>query len=119
MSSGTYVPDSPEVAQDLSGVEFPDMPWRLPDASLDAARASASQAGTSTAWRSPYFAFGYDALQLALSIAANGRDTARVQVAGLTGQLRLANNGRVRREQQWARVQGGAAVLTDPLTIRN
>jgi len=119
MGSGNYLPDSPDAAQDLAGVEFPDMPWRLPDASLDAARASAAQAGVSAAWRSPYFAFGYDALQLALSIAANRRDTARVQVAGLTGQLRLTNTGRVRREQEWARIQGGAAVLTDPLTAVN
>jgi uncharacterized protein len=119
MSSGTYAPDNAEVAQDLSGVEFPDMPWRLPDASLDAMRAGAAQDGASSAWHSPYFAFGYDALQLALSIAGSSRDTARVQVAGLTGQLRLTPAGRVRREQQWARVQGGAAVLTDPLTIHN
>jgi outer membrane PBP1 activator LpoA protein len=54
-----------------------------------------------------------------LAVAANRRDLSRVQVAGLTGQLRLTPAGRVHREQQWARVQGGAAVLTDPLTIRN
>jgi uncharacterized protein len=119
MSSGTYTPDNAEVAQDLSGVEFPDMPWRLPDASLDATRASAAQDAGSAAWRSPYFAFGYDALQLALALAANRRDTARVQVAGLTGLLRLTPAGRVRREQQWARIQGGAAVLTDPLSAHN
>jgi outer membrane PBP1 activator LpoA protein len=120
MSSDSYAADNPDAAQDLSGVEFPDMPWRLPDASLDATRASAAQdAGNNGAWRSSYFAFGYDALQLALAVAANRRDLSRVQVAGLTGQLRLTPTGRVRREQQWARVQGGAAVLTDPLTIRN
>jgi uncharacterized protein len=119
MSSGTYSPDNPDAAQDLSGVEFPDLPWRLPDASLNAMRASAAQDPGNPNWRSPYFAFGYDALQLALSIAANRRDTSRVQVAGLTGQLHLTSSGRVRREQQWARVQSGAAVLTDPLAARN
>jgi outer membrane PBP1 activator LpoA protein len=112
MSSNSYTPDSPEVAQDLSGIEFPDMPWRLPDVSLDATRAEAAQTAGS-AWRSPYFAFGYDALQLALAIAVNRRDSSRVQVAGLSGQLHVGSNGRVQREQQWARIKDGTATLAD------
>lgn len=119
MSSSAYVPDSQETAQDLSGVILPEMPWRLPDASLDAVRAEAAEKSGSPAWRSTYFAFGYDALQLALSIAGNRREPGRVQVAGLTGQLRIAGNGRVRRELQWARIKDGSATLVDHLTAGN
>ena len=67
-------------------------------------------------WQSQYFAFGYDACQLALAIAAAGRDTSRLRVAGLTGQLTMDSGGRVRREQVWARIRDGEAQLLSDLT---
>jgi outer membrane PBP1 activator LpoA protein len=118
MSSAAYTPDVREANQDLNGAVFPDMPWRLPDATLDAARNAAEQSGIA-GWRSPYFAFGYDALQLSLAIAGAGRDTGRIRVAGYSGVLTVAANGRVRRELAWARIRDGAATLLTPLAANN
>jgi uncharacterized protein len=114
MSSASYTPDVREANQDLNGALLPDMPWRLPDATLDAARAQAEQAGIAS-WRSPYFAFGYDALQLSLAIAGAGRDTGRIRVAGFSGVLTVGANGRVHRELEWARIRDGTATLLSPL----
>jgi hypothetical protein len=54
------------------------------------------------------YAFGFDAYQLlrGLDIAARG-----VAVRGLTGRLTIASDGRVTRELDWARVQGGRLEL--------
>jgi outer membrane PBP1 activator LpoA protein len=117
-SSSSYTPEAREANQDLADAMFPDMPWRLPDATLDAARTAAEQSGIAN-WRSPYFAFGYDALQLSLAIAAAGRDTDRVRVAGFSGVLTVAPHGRIRRELEWAKVSDGTAVLLAPLTASN
>jgi uncharacterized protein len=118
MSSASYTPDVREANQDLNGALLPDMPWRLPDATLDAARAEAEQAGFAN-WRSPYFAFGYDALQLSLAIAGAGRDTNRIRVAGFSGVLTVGTNGRVHRELEWARIRDGTATLLSPLASSN
>jgi outer membrane PBP1 activator LpoA protein len=118
MSSATYTPEVRESNQDLDGAMFPDMPWRLPDATLDAARAAAEQSGVA-GWRSPYFAFGYDALQLSLALAAAGHNTERVRVAGFSGVLTVAPHGRIRRELEWARVRDGTAVLMAPVAAAN
>jgi len=109
MTSAAYTTGAKEANEDLDGATIPGMPWLLPDASLDGVRGAAQQAGGN--WQSQYFAFGYDACQLALAIATSGRDIARVRVAGLTGQLTLDNNGRVQRAQLWARIRAGEAQL--------
>lgn len=111
MTSLAYTAGAREANEDLNGATLPGMPWLLPDANLDALRGTAQQGFANGAWQSQYFAFGYDACQLALSISSAGRDTSRLRVAGLTGQLSLDNGGRVRREQAWARIRGGEAQL--------
>jgi outer membrane PBP1 activator LpoA protein len=114
MTSLAYTAGAKEANQDLDGATLPGMPWLLPDASLDAVRAAAQQSLGNGVWQSQYFAFGYDACQLALAIASAGRDTSRLRVAGLTGQLTLDSGGHVRREQVWARIRDGEAqLLTD------
>ena len=118
MTSQAYTAGAREANEDLNGATLPGMPWLLPDASLDAMRAAAQQSPVGGIWQSQYFAFGYDACQLALAIAAAGRDTTRLRIAGLTGQLSIDSGGRVRREQTWARIRNGEAqLLTD--TARN
>lgn len=119
MTSMAYTPDIKESNQDLNGILFPEMPWLLPDGTLDGARQSAEQSAFSSSWHTQYFAFGYDALQLALAIAGNGRDTRRVLVAGLSGQLSLSANGRVQRELAWARIRDGEALLIDAAMTSN
>lgn len=116
MTSQAYTAGAKDANDDLEGATFPGMPWLLPDASLDAVRNAAQQAGG--AWQSQYFAFGYDACQLALAILGSGRDASRVHVAGLTGQLTIDGGGRVRRTQLWARIRGGEAQLL-PEATRN
>ncbi len=64
----------------------------------------AAAAGDSVDWQSGLYAFGYDACQLAVAIASAGRDYDRVQVAGLTGDLRLGADGRVHRQPAWVRI---------------
>ena len=111
MTSPSFTPGGKEANDDLNGALLPGMPWLLPDTSLDALRSAAQQDSTNTSWQSQYFAFGFDAAQLALGIAVAGRDTARVRVTGLTGKLSLDSAGRVRREQTWARMRDGEAQL--------
>lgn len=114
LTSLAYTAGAKEANEDLNGAMLPGMPWLLPDASLDAVRTAAQQSAAAGNWQSQYFAFGYDACQLALAIAAAGRDTSRLRVAGLTGQLTMDSGGRVRREQVWARIRDGEAqLLTD------
>jgi outer membrane PBP1 activator LpoA protein len=116
MTSLAYTAGAKEANEDLEGATLPGMPWLLPDASLDAVRSAAQQSGAS--WQSQYFAFGYDACQLALAVAGSPRDLARVRVAGLTGQLTIDGGGHVRRAQLWARIRGGEAQLL-PDVARN
>jgi outer membrane PBP1 activator LpoA protein len=111
MTSDAFTPDAREANQDLNGILFPDMPWRLPDSSLDGMRVTAEQSGASGSWHTKYFAFGYDACQLALAIAGSGRNPQRVLVSGLSGVLRIDAGGHVRRELLWSRINDGSAQL--------
>ena len=95
---------------DLDGLTFPEMPWIL-HAGLGAPELWQVLHGNgSSAARSRLrlYAFGFDAYQLlrGLNIAARG-----VPVQGLTGRLVVAPDGRVSRELEWARVQGGRPEL--------
>ncbi len=105
-TSDAYATEGGIANQDLDGVIIPAMPWILPGSGLAAAVRATVQAGAgdSTIWQSGLYAFGYDACQLAMAIAAAGGDAQRVHVAGLTGDLTLAPDGRVRREPSWARI---------------
>jgi outer membrane PBP1 activator LpoA protein len=91
---------------DLDGLTFPEMPWIL-HAGLGAPELwqvlhADGSAGARSRLR--LYAFGFDAYQLlrGLNVAARG-----VPVQGLTGRLVIAPDGRVSRELEWARVQGG------------
>jgi outer membrane PBP1 activator LpoA protein len=105
-TSDAYAPDGGVANQDLDGLMIPAMPWLVPNSGTAQAVRQAVQAdsGDSTAWQSGLFAFGYDACQLSLAIAASGRSLAQIQVAGLSGQLSVDDSGRVHREPLWARV---------------
>ena len=112
----------PVANQDLDGLIIPAMPWSVPNSGPAAAvRATVqNQAGDSTAWESQLYAFGYDACQLALAIAAAGHNAQQVHVAGLTGALTLGADGRVRREPAWARIaRSGEPQLLDASATAN
>jgi hypothetical protein len=105
-TSDAYAPEAGVANQDLDGLIVPAMPWLVPDSgAASALRATlASQSGDNTVWQSGLYAFGYDACQLAIAIVAAGRNAQKVHVAGLTGELTLAPDGRVHREPAWARI---------------
>lgn len=91
---------------DLDGVMFPDMPWVLRNtARINSLRSKLIEAGFSDA-REELFAFGYDAYQLAL-LATNPQTARAEPVQGLTGELIVADNGRVHRRLAWAEFKNG------------
>lgn len=105
-TADAYAADGGVANQDLDGLILPALPWLVPNSgSADAVRQAAQDAaGDNTAWQSGLYAFGYDACQLALAIAASGRDHGNVRVDGLSGQLTIDAAGRVHREPLWARI---------------
>ncbi|MFI4913605.1 MAG: penicillin-binding protein activator [Steroidobacterales bacterium] len=109
-TSDAYEPDSTDSNQDLNGLMYPDMPWMVDDeGSIGEIRHTVEQIwGNRVAWRSRYFAFGYDACQLLLALQSPRRTAAAVEVAGLTGQLSVDADRRVNRELIWAQIRNGA-----------
>ena len=107
MTSDGYDPD-PLAARDLEGIRFPDMPWVLDGSGPVAETRTATQPvwGDRGVRPSRLFAFGYDAATLALSL---GVRPPGAPLSGLTGRLRINEDGRVERELNWARIVGGAA----------
>jgi uncharacterized protein len=105
-TSDAYAAEGGAANQDLDGLIVPAMPWLVPDSGAAAAlRATVASASCdSTAWQSGLYAFGFDACQLMVAIAAAGRNTQAVHVSGLTGELTLDADGHVRREPDWARI---------------
>ena len=103
------------INQDADGLMFPDMPWVL-TASTAVTRARAalrSAYGDTGAPRGKLFAFGHDAWTLAVALRATGGGSL-APVAGLTGNLSLDANRRVRRELEWAQISGaGIRLLGD------
>ena len=121
-TSDAYAAEAGVANQDLDGLIIPAMPWIVPNSGAATAVRTAvqNQAGDSTAWQSGLYAFGYDACQLALAIAAAGRNAPQVHVAGLTGSLSLGVDGRVRREPAWARIsRGGEPQLLEAVPTTN
>jgi len=96
----------PRSVPDLDGLRVPEMPWILNGGMGAPALWDALQ----LEWLAPgrgrlhLYAFGFDAYQLVrgLNVAARG-----VTIDGLTGRLRIAQDGRVQRETEWAQVRDG------------
>ncbi len=103
------------INQDADGLMFPDMPWVL-SASPAVTRAKAALRaayGDTGAPRGKLFAFGHDAWTLAVGLRATG-GSSLTPVAGLTGNLSIDANRRVRRELEWAQIRGaGIRLLGD------
>ena len=105
-TSDAYAADGGAANQDLDGLIIPAMPWVVPNSgAASTVRDSVAAAPNDNVdWQSGLYAFGYDACQLAVAIAGAGRDVERLQVAGLTGDLRIGADGRVHRLPAWARI---------------
>ena len=100
---------------DLDGVIFPDMPWVLDrDGPAATAREAAGRAWPERAARpSRLHAFGYDAFRLVGELQRLRGKTAS-PLPGLTGRLTVDNEGRVRRELDWAQIVDGRAAPLPP-----
>jgi uncharacterized protein len=95
--------------RELVGMYVLDTPWSLdttgPAAEMRSATESAWRA--SGARQSRYFAFGFDAANLALAIRRPGTAW---PLTGVTGRLNLTAEGRVERDLQWARISSAGQV---------
>lgn len=97
---------STRASADVEGMVFPEMPWILyggqgaPDL-WDVLHDDWASAGRG---RLRLYAFGYDAFRLMRNLRGSARS---IGVDGLTGELRMAQDGRVQRQLEWARIEGG------------
>jgi hypothetical protein len=105
-TSDAYSVDGGVANEDLEGLILPSMPWLVPASTASAVHdaVQAQATGDDTGWQSGLYAFGYDACQLALAVAAAGPARSELRVSGLTGQLNVDSDGRVHREPLWARI---------------
>lgn len=105
-------------AADLDGMTFPEMPWILHEGQGAPALWEVLQHEWSADGRSRLrlYAFGYDAIELMKQIRSGRMQTG---IDGLTGRLTFDADGRVQRELDWARIEGGrpqpAGVVAAPL----
>ena len=91
---------------DLDGMTFPEMPWILfggigAQELWDVLHAERSAA---VRGRLRLYAFGFDAYGLLRSLNSAARG---IPVTGLSGRLAIGPDGRIQREIEWARVEGG------------
>jgi outer membrane PBP1 activator LpoA protein len=97
---------SVRAAADMDGLVYPEMPWVL-FGGQDAPElweVVHSTWMTESRGRLRLYAFGFDAYQLAGQLRGSARSTG---LAGLTGELEIAADGRVQRRLQFARIEGG------------
>jgi outer membrane PBP1 activator LpoA protein len=104
-TSDALDPDARSVP-DLEGVTFPEMPWILYGGIGAQELWDVLQAERSAAVRGRLrlYAFGFDAYGLLRNLNSAARG---IPATGLSGRLAIAPDGRVQRELEWARVEGG------------
>jgi uncharacterized protein len=106
-TSEAFEPD--EVANvDMDGVIFPDMPWMISkDTVSEELRETIHSAWPARAVRrGRLYAFGFDAYRLIPVLRAR-RGTAGLSISGMTGRLSLDQDGRIRRDLDWAEIREG------------
>ncbi len=96
---------------DLNGIIFPDMPWMIdPDLETQAIRTTLKQLWPGPASRfARLYAMGFDAYHLVPELAAGAMHPAD-EIAGVTGRLHLAGDGRIHRKLRWAQFRRGRPV---------
>jgi outer membrane PBP1 activator LpoA protein len=96
-------------------VMFPDMPWMISSDPVSSAMRDSVQ----SAWparanrRGRLFAFGFDAYRL-IPLLKNPSNARLNAIAGMTGRLTLDNEGRVRRDLDWAEIRAGQPRFLGP-----
>ncbi len=101
---------------DLNGIMFPDMPWLIdPDLETQAIRATVERLWPDQAQRlARLYAMGFDAYHLVPELAA-GSSSRGGDIAGVTGRLHLAGDGRIHRRLRWAQIRRGRPVRLEPI----
>ena len=109
-TSDAYEPSS-TLNQDMEGLIFPDMPWMVSgSAAVTKLHGAVHDAwGDDTGGRGGrLFGFGYDAWSLAIALQSNRGSGAGWPLNGVTGELSLDEQHRVRREFDWAQIRSGS-----------
>ena len=96
--------------EDLNGVLFNTLPWVFDTA--NPVKQAIAQTSKSAAVYGRLHALGADAFQLS-SRLAQLKQAPHTKIEGATGTLQLMPDGRIEREQMWARFNQG---LAEPLT---
>lgn len=102
----------PRLDHDLDGVQFVDIPWQIPEASVGGVEAlpfSESYRQLRDESDSALFrlmAMGVDAYELARRLP-QFQAMADSELFGATGTLRQASDGRIQRQLPWARFENG------------
>lgn len=95
--------------RDLNGVRFTDMPWILAE-SNEFRRASRAAFPDMGGQLGRLFAMGADAYKISGRLSVM-QQISESSVEGLTGDLTMSDNGRVKRELLWAIFKAGEPVL--------
>jgi len=105
----------PRKDTDLNGVAFAALPWVVStNPRIQAQRKDAAQHGSTATKRFPrLYAMGRDAWRLTAEWIRNGLQ-AGTQLPGLTGELEVMPNGRIRRHLAWAQFSNGHVRLLRP-----
>lgn len=103
---------------DLNGVRFVDMPWVIGEGDfLNGRRSEAEQRyGTTAEHYKRLFAMGMDAWRLTDRIAEQGLQPQDL-FEGMTGVLKVNDDGTIRRYLAWARFRNGEAELVEMPSI--
>lgn len=98
----------------LDGVSFTDMPWMIdPDLLHGQLSNTVHRVWPSLATRGRLFAMGFDAYRMVPMLHRGSFGDQ--QVAGMTGTLWLDSDRRIRRDLEWAEIDGGEPRLLPAL----
>ena len=107
-SSSIHIPGRLDTNNDLSKVQFPDIPWVFTQSNPLRAQIEAARPTLSDRY-ARFYALGADAYLLAPRLALL-REIPNSFAQGLTGKLNISPDGVIERELQWAMYRRGKAV---------
>ncbi len=99
---------SPALDKDLNGIEFCDLPWLIDysDARQEQRKTMTQAMATAGGNQARLFALGYDAFAV-LPEMSRLMAFPEYRMNGLSGQLRVNDQGQIKRDLAWARFRDG------------
>lgn len=107
-TSSIHEPNSTDTNNDLSGVQFIDIPWAFNKTDRIKLQIDASRKNVAAQYMR-FYALGADAYALSPRLALL-REIPNSFVQGRTGKLSIDDDGSIFRRLQWAKYQGGKAI---------